>query len=275
MFYRFYPPHPQLQDIVSNLMIYSHRYDRDQPLPVNLFPPIPEHSLYFYPRDPLIVHRREAGTVAVCEPSIIVGPQVARVNLSLGYDHLVVRVGFRPGGLFRLLQLPMHELVDQNCNTADFFGSAVADVTEQLALTNDPDEMRAIVYGFLLGRLRKTGPRAAVDGAFSLLMKAGGNLSIDHLAKESFLSARQFERRCKERIGLSPKLFARIVRFSKAYRLRELRPDLTWTGIAHSAGYYDQMHFIRDFKAFTGALPTAVDEELSLTPVRLQADLKL
>ena len=78
-------------------MIYEHQYEPSKPVPVNLFPAIPEHSLYFYPRDPLVVHYLENDTAFTCPPSIIIGPQVERVNLSLGYDHLVVRVGFHAG----------------------------------------------------------------------------------------------------------------------------------------------------------------------------------
>lgn len=275
MLCRFYQPHPLLQEIVTNIMIYSHRYDRDLQLPVNLFPPIPEHSLYFYPRDPLTVHARDRGTTFTCEPSIIIGPQVERVNLSLGYDHLVIRVGFHPGGLHRLLHLPLHELVDYTCPSQDFLGGDIREINERLAIVTDFTEMKQVVEGFLLRYLYKTKPEIHFDKAMRALLKAGGNLSIDYLAKESCLSTRQFERTCKERIGLSPKLFSRIIRFSKAYRMREANPTLRWTAIAHATGYFDQMHFIRDFKVFAGVTPSAVDKELAQTPSRLQADLQL
>lgn len=261
--------------MVSNIMIYCHQYDRGTSLPVNLFPAIPEHSLYFYPRDPLVVHNLESGTTFTCQPSIIVGPQVQRVNLSLGHDHLVIRVGVHPGGLHRLLHLPLHEIVDFTCPSQDFLGGCIREVNEQLSNTSDMDQMKSIVEGLLLRLLSKTKPFTQFDSAMHVLMKAGGNLSVDFLARESCLSSRQFERRCKERIGLSPKLFARIIRFSKAYRMRESNPQLNWTSIAHAAGYFDQMHFIRDFKVFAGVTPTAVDKELAQTPSRLQADLQL
>jgi len=274
MICRFYQPHPLLQHIVTNIIIYSHQYERNLPIPVNLFPAIPEHSLYFYPRDPLVVHQTENNITFTCQPSIIVGPQVERVNLSLGHDHLVVRVGFHVGALHRLLQLPLHEIVDYTCNSEDFWGTEVHDTTNQLREANDFDQMKNIVENLLLRRLSKTKPIENIDNALHALLKAGGNLPMDYLAKESCFSLKQFERKCKERVGLSPKLFARIIRFSKAYRMREMNSTLTWTSIAHSAGYYDQMHMIRDFKVFTGVSPTTVDKELAQTPSRLQADLR-
>lgn len=256
-------------------MIYRLQYDRSQPLPVSLFPPIPEHSLYFYPRDPLVVHALETGATFTCKPSVIVGPQVKRVNLSLGYNHIVIRVGFLTGGLHRLLRLPLHEIVDYTCNTEDFFGNAVAQVNEQLNDTEDLLGMKEIVEKFLIGYLYKTKPAESLDAALSLLMKEGGKLPIEYIAKEACLSMRQFERKCKDRVGLSPKLFARIIRFSKAYRMREAHSNLSWTSIAHTAGYFDQMHMIRDFKMFAGVAPTFIDKELAQTPSLLQADLQL
>lgn len=256
-------------------MIYTNQYDRGEPLPVNLFPAIPEHSLYFYPRDPLTVHQLESSTTFTAPPSILVGPQVERVNLSLGHDHVVVRVGFRVGGLHRLLGLPLHRMVDYTVNSEDFLGTDIRETTDRLREAADFEGMKTAVEALLLRWASRVTPVENLDRALQVLVAGGGHTSIAYLAKESCLSLKQFERKCKERIGLSPKLFARIIRFSKAYRMREIHPTLSWKAIAHTAGYFDQMHLIRDFKVFTGTLPTVVDKELSETPWRLQADLQL
>ena len=72
---------------------------------------------------------------------------------------------------------------------------------------------------------------------------------------------------------MNPKMYSRILRFSKAYRLREAFPHLSWVKIAYEAGYYDQMHMIRDFKDFAGVNPSAIEQELYVTPLRMQRDL--
>jgi AraC-like DNA-binding protein len=66
-------------------------------------------------------------------------------------------------------------------------------------------------------------------------------------------------------------LFARLVRFSKAYRLRESTPQMSWTRISYESGYFDQMHLIRDFKQFAGVTPSTLVQELKETPYRLQS----
>lgn len=99
-------------------------------------------------------------------------------------------------------------------------------------------------------------------------------MAIQELASLSCLSIKQFERKCRERIGMNPKLYARILRFSKAYRLHEVYPELSWLDIAYQAGYYDQMHMIRDFKVFAGVNPSVIEQQLLRTPLRMQKDLR-
>ena len=70
------------------------------------------------------------------------------------------------------------------------------------------------------------------------------------------MSPRQLERLFSERVGISPKLFLRIVRFQEVVRAtRSGRRDLGWAALAAEHGFYDQAHFINDFKAFVGRTP--------------------
>jgi AraC-like DNA-binding protein len=82
-----------------------------------------------------------------------------------------------------------------------------------------------------------------------------GTIPIQDLADASGLSLRHFQRRFRVLTGLNPKHYARICRIGHAVHRKELEPDLPWTALAHEAGYADQSHFIRDFKALTGTLP--------------------
>ena len=72
---------------------------------------------------------------------------------------------------------------------------------------------------------------------------------------------------------MNPKIYARILKFSKAYRMHESCPQLSWTQIAYEAGYYDQMHMIKDFKIFAGVNPSVIEQQLLSTPLRMQKDL--
>jgi transcriptional regulator GlxA family with amidase domain len=93
-------------------------------------------------------------------------------------------------------------------------------------------------------------------------------MKIDQLASHACLSTRQFERVFEQRIGLSPKHFSRLVRFSQAWIMKEQQPDISWIKIAHDCGYFDQMHMIRDFKEFAGVNPSVIELELLKFPVK-------
>ena len=130
--------------------------------------------------------------------------------------------------------------------------------------------MIKIVEGFLLKEVNYLKDLDRFDKVMAFSMARVENIRVEAMADEACLSFRQFERKCRERMGMSPKLFIKLVRFSRAYRLHELNPQLNWTTIAQLNGYFDQAHLIRDFKQFTGVSPGFLKEELALAPLRLQ-----
>ncbi|MCG7856842.1 helix-turn-helix domain-containing protein [Flavihumibacter sediminis] len=207
--------------------------------------------------------------------SVIVGPQITRVNLIVGKSHKAVAVGFHPGGLYRLLGIPMTELYDDGFNAEEILGADVRIVNDKLREAAGFDEIKDIIENFLLKRLHLLKEALPFDLAMQELLLQNGNQGMDMIASLSCLSLRQFERKCKERIGIPPKFFSRLARFSKAYRLREMRPDLSWTNITYECGYFDQMHLIRDFKQFAGVTPRFLEDTLSHTPIRMQANIRI
>lgn len=88
------------------------------------------------------------------------------------------------------------------------------------------------------------------------LRQLRGTVPIQDLADAAGLSLRHFQRRFRTLTGLNPKHYARICRIGHAVHRKLLEPEASWTNLAHEAGYADQSHFIRDFKALTGTLPS-------------------
>ena len=205
----------------------------------------------------------------------MVGPQLSRVSIDINKSHKAVRVGFHPGGLFRLLGIPLSEMVDESYNAADVFGAELTAMNNRLQEDIDFDEIKKVIETFLLQKAKSLKKALPFDLAMLELLRVNGNVSVEHIASLACLSLRQFERVSKERIGLPPKLFARLVRFSNAYRLHENNPEISWTSIAYECGYFDQMHLIRDFKEFAGVAPGVIEKELSHIPIRMQAGLRL
>ncbi|MBA2745575.1 MAG: AraC family transcriptional regulator, partial [Flavisolibacter sp.] len=238
------------------------------------YPPTPQQSLFFYLADPIQMNKEGSHDFLLQPRCVVVGPQLNRVNLIVGKHHKSVRVGFHPGGLFRLLGVPMLELADEGFDASLFFGSHLTEVMEQLAEAPDHLAIKSTIETFLLSQIKGLKTFHPIDLALQNLVACGGLMSMEQTASDACLSLRQFERLCKTRLGMNPKLFARIARFSKAYRLSENKGRINWSSIAYECGYFDQMHMIRDFKDFAGVNPGMILSQLSATPLRLQKDIK-
>lgn len=270
---RAYIPHPALQDFVLQIITV------DQPLPLLLnrivtpYPPTPLQSIMFYGDDRISAKKETANSFELQPPIVVVGPQYSRVNLMVSGKLKAIRVDFKPGGLYRLLRIPMHALYDGGFDAREVIGNQANGLNERILHAPNMESAKNIVEQFLLEKRNNIIAALPFDEAMWRLMNGDEDITIEKTASWACLSLRQFERKCHERIGMSPKSFARIIRFSKAYRLREAYPNLTWTSIAYQTGYYDQMHMIRDFKQFAGVTPTLLERDLSLTPFRMQANL--
>src|SRR5688572_14434863 len=100
------------------------------------YPPAPQNSLFFYINDRIKV-QKEGDSDFILQPrSVIVGPQVTRVMLDINRSHKAVRVGFHPGGLYRLLGISMNEMIDGSYDAADVFGNEMNEVNNRLQEAN-------------------------------------------------------------------------------------------------------------------------------------------
>lgn len=272
---QFFKPHPLLQEWIQCIMIVNYQIHNHHANEVCTYPPTPQPSLFFYIGDKIKVRKWGSDNFEEQPNSVIVGQQLNSVSIDINRHHRAVRVGFHPGGLYRLIGVPMHELIDGHYDAEEVFGKQMKTVNEKLHLAHHNLEIKNIIEMFLLSQLDRMKPLLPFDMAMLELFKENPSTSIEQIASLACLSVRQFERVSRQRIGLPPKLFARIIRFSKAYRMREEYTKLSWTDIAHRCGYFDQMHFIRDFKAFAGTTPKQVEKMLEEQPVKMQIGLRL
>jgi AraC-like DNA-binding protein len=112
-----------------------------------------------------------------------------------------------------------------------------------------------VATGFLLAQVARRNKPDAVAAMAKRFLQEPGALRIDEAAASADLSIRQFDRKFREQVGITPKLYGRIVRFQAALAAKLSGDECTWTAIAHEFGYYDQMHMVRDFHEFSGESP--------------------
>jgi AraC-like DNA-binding protein len=200
------------------------------------------------------------GSTANTTPEMsVVGPQTyrrAQVYLS-GSIH-VFNILFQPTGLNRLVGIDMRSLVDQDPAASDVLGKSAVTLGDAVRAVPGFRERVAAVERWAAMMLYKREPDEAVGRASRLLLAARGGARIDGLASRSGLSTSQFQRRFVSQVGMTPKLFARTIRFDRALLAHRRAPGRSWTDIVHELGYFDQAHFIRECRAFAGLPPSSL-----------------
>jgi AraC-like DNA-binding protein len=261
-------PDPPLRTLVRCYRIVHLKFDSQVPPSCKPYTPRPEHCLAFYPYDREQVdftHRHQSVRNV---PVALIGQALAVTNRFVQGHFLVVQILFQPGALFRLTGLPATEINDTYVAADAVFSNAVHEVNEAFFYARDYAEMVQVANQFVAGLARRRLKDVHPLDAVCQWMLTNPTASLDHLARQSFLSTKQFERKFVERTGVSPKVFARLVRFDRAFREKNLHPDRDWQRIAFDCNYYDYQHLVRDYKDFTGLRPTAFHQLESRAPER-------
>jgi AraC-like DNA-binding protein len=174
-----------------------------------------------------------------------------------------------PRALRSLLRQPLNALRDNTVAFADLGFRALLDVEDAIANLRTPDRLGGILDRFFLRRFGgKIEDDAVVDRLTERLRDTRGAQPILEWAREQGLDTRTLERRFVARMGMTPKQFARIERFKHGYRLLTSQRAASARRRAHLDGYYDESHFHREFRHFTGASPLArLREAASFTTV--------
>ncbi len=262
MFQQFYKPHPALQPFVKEYHLLHLDFVNLPKTAAKPYPPRGEQCLYFYPRNTLSKVEKGTGIIDSSAHSILAGQPLTRVNMSIPRDYIMLKVAFNPSGLFRFLGIPLTHFTDSGIETEAVLGNEIKQVNEQLKNTEGYQNMIAVVENFLLERIKKVKfDISHIDQVCFKIQNPNNNFSLDALARQAYLSPRQFERKFVERIGVSPKLYARIIRFQNAFKIKDKNPDLNWLQIAVNNGYTDYNHLVKDFKQFTGVTPTILMSE--------------
>jgi AraC-like DNA-binding protein len=209
--------------------------------------------------------------------SFVAGPTTRPLTITPSGSVATLGVRFRPGGARGLLP-PLSLFVDAFPTPREVWGAAAGSIEDEVA--GAPDlEARAVVLERFLEKRREEArpPGARLAAAIRLILSSRGRVSISGVARHVGCSPRQLEREFAEGVGLSPKQLSRIARFQNVLRLAGKRPDAGWAELAARCGYADQAHLVRDFKAFSGATPTAREEARGalarhfIDPARLDA----
>jgi len=257
------PPAPAL----AHLIRYYYQVDADlrgrtvlQPVPARS-----PQAIEFTFGTPYTVRRLDRGMVEQAHTIALIGAQTfRRVDLVMQGMVDAFTVVFQAGGLFALFALPGEVLTNDHFEGESALGRRLGELERRLADVTSFDDRVRIADEHLCAR-RPAHESIAGTARIALeIQERRGCVRVSALARRAGLGTRQFERRFRYEIGISPKLYARIVRFEAALRFRAAAPEMRWTDIAHALHYHDQMHMVHDFNQLSGDCPTAIGGQLDM-----------
>lgn len=162
---------------------------------------------------------------------------------------------FHPGFASAIIQKPLNEIFEKFVPMDEFFGAASnTALIEGLQREHSYEKMVDSVEQFLLQRISPDRLDRSIYDSISTIHAHKGLISISTIVAELPISRDTFEKRFRHLVGTSPKRYAGIIRFRNLFEQPLPAGDLT--AMALRAGYYDQSHFIKDFKSNTGKLPS-------------------
>ena len=165
-----------------------------------------------------------------------------------------VLVLFNEAGAAAFFKEPLHELFEENIPLGDLSGYRnLSAIEERLCEAADNADRIRLVEEFLLSRLGSYDPDKLILTALEKIHASKGLLRIKELADSLYISQDAFEKRFRKIVGTSPKQFSNIVRMKSI--ISDGRQNQVLADLAFNAGYFDQSHFNKDFKLFTGQTP--------------------
>jgi len=241
------PPLSAFVDLFWYLEAAPQHHAKERLLPTGtlelVIPLHEERSRFYDPRD-LTRFRDHRGP-------LLVGAQSGYVVIDAVHT-AVMGAHFRPGGAFPFLGVPASEVEDHALSLEDIWGREAGWLREQILAADSPGAKLDVLERTLLARATTLERHPAVAFAISEL---SGMRRVADVVEQIGLSSRRFIQLFHEQVGLTPKRFSRVRRFQDVIAGIETAAQLVWTDLALNCGYYDQAHFIHDFRNFSGLNP--------------------
>jgi AraC-like DNA-binding protein len=157
-------------------------------------------------------------------------------------------------GMF--FKIPMNEIADKNIAFEHIVKIEAREIEDNIQNVSSIEERISIIDDYLVKKLIQNHcDGEQIIHAFNKIYQRKGEISVKKLADTACLSIKQFEHKFSGLVGVNPKQYLRTVRFQHVLQIKKNRRFLDYTSLAMECGYFDQSHFINDFKTITGLTP--------------------
>ena len=248
MRYESFPPSEPLKEIVKEYWVFEDEHTTPQSQKI-----IPDgySEIIIHYGDPYMINLHGSWEV---QSSLLFSNQISKYFFleNTGTSGMI-GIKLHPASFYEIFGNEMSGYTDKVFTLADIIPDEIAALGETKKNEIDVLEKIKIIEDWLLNKNRKT--EALVRSIIDTILAESGKVDIEGLAQKNNISLRQLERQFKKVVGISPKFYSRIIRFSNIFTLMESGEN-SWVRLALQSGYFDQSHFIKNFKEFTGEDPS-------------------
>jgi AraC-like DNA-binding protein len=242
---------------------------------------ISSFSKYYIPKPEMVLHSIIKGTTKIKRTAnlatefiyncFLLGQQTTPLIFNSSGEVLNFQIVFKPTALYKLTGIPSSEFAAKFTDASLVFGNSIFSYFEQLQYAISHNEMVAIAESFILKLIKNVKiDKTQIDNIFIQQNHFGSNISVCQLAKESFLCEKQFKRVFFDKIGVTPKTYFKLTRFTKAYNIKNAKPNWDWLKIAIECNYYDYQHLSKDYLLFTNHTPVQFHQQIESASPEVQ-----
>jgi AraC-like DNA-binding protein len=203
-----------------------------------------------------------SGRIVNMPPTLFLYGQVTELSV-MNYKnepYTTVQAVLKPHALKTLFGLNASALTNGSIGYQEFDAE---DLNIQLIKAQSNEEYINLFTNFLLGKLKLFKPRdTIVEESMSYIHSNISNITVKNLLGQLYLSERQFEKRFVKAVGVSPQFYIRVKRFNEAMKLIDSGKFDRLSDVAQVLNYFDQSHFIRDIKVFSGITPKSISQKI-------------
>ncbi len=230
---------------------YKPPHEIDRLIPdgtVNLIIELGELPQYIYDNDDLSEKSKHTGVW-------LSGIQTEYLSISSANRGMIV-IQFHPSGAHPILHIPVKELSNLVVDAGLILGDSIYELRDRMLEEPSIGKRIDLAENWLLGRVTEQSiPESVVQYAVEQTLQNPSEINIELLIKKIGYSHRHFVQLFKRFVGISPKQYQRIVRFNKVLESINRGECINWAKLSLECGYYDQAHFVKEFKSFSGLNP--------------------
>lgn len=211
-------------------------------------------ELIFHYGDPFRI--KIASTWSVQAQSLVAGQIRNHFHLENTGRSGMIGIKLMPFTLSKLFALDMSCFKDKVVSLASVDPELLRSFALLTPSLAGKDKFIESIQSLISDQLGKVDNReTSYEVAVKKILESKGSIPVAQLCQFINISERQLERQFLKHIGISPKLYARIIRFNYIFELMQ-NQDQSWSDLVYQSGFYDQSHFIKNFKEFTGEDPS-------------------